>query len=132
MLLELDFLAARDAIPAKVWVLSGKEKIAVGKSVPPSGTLLDFSSEPATAFLSLSAFGSLNSGWMMGDIPGDLAQERVSQMNSRGVLSKSQCLSAVLGIPNEMQTKNTQSPPLRKERIYNKVGFSEPRLLQCI
>ena len=37
-----DFPAARNAIPAKVWAFSGKEKMAAGKSAPPSGTLLDF------------------------------------------------------------------------------------------
>ena len=35
------FPAARNAIPAKVWALSGRET-AAGKSAAPSGTLLDF------------------------------------------------------------------------------------------
>ena len=36
-----DFPAAQNAIPAKVWALSGNE-MAAEKSAPPSGTLLDF------------------------------------------------------------------------------------------
>ena len=34
------FPATRNDIPAKVWALS--DKVAAGKSAPPSGTLLDF------------------------------------------------------------------------------------------
>ena len=48
-------LAARNAIPAKIWALSGEEKAerAAGKSALPSGALLDFSKTAAT-FLSFS------------------------------------------------------------------------------
>ena len=47
-----DSPAAQNAIPAKVWAFSSKEKMAAGRLAPPSGTLLDFLlCETATAFL---------------------------------------------------------------------------------